>query len=80
MTGFFGDAAAPARVQGGGVAEWDEGKLVYMEERRGEACGGRTQAEAEAAMEGDGEQRRDEMPLLRWTRRDEEGLGSCGRV
>ena len=30
-----------------------------MEERRGEACGGRTQAEAEAAMDDDGEQQRD---------------------
>lgn len=54
-TGFFGDAAGMARGQGGGAAEWDEGSAVDVEGRRGEACGGRTQAEAEAAMEGDSE-------------------------
>ena len=55
----LGEAAAPARGQGGGAAEWDEGSAVDVEGRRGEACGGRTQAEAEAAMEGDGKLRRD---------------------
>ena len=57
MTGFHGDAAAPARGHGGGAAEWDEGSAVDVEGRPGEACGGRTQAEAEAAMEDRGELR-----------------------
>ena len=60
----LGTAAAPVRGQGAGAAEWNEGNPVDMVEGGEEACAGRTQAKAEAAMEGDGEQRRDVAILV----------------
>ena len=53
----LGGAAISGKGRGGGAAEWNEGNSVDVSEQRGEAW---NQAEAEAAMVDDGEQRRDE--------------------
>ena len=50
----------PAMNWWGGEAQWDEGESVDMVGGGEEARVGRNQAEAEAAMVDDGEQRRDE--------------------
>ena len=59
-----GEAGTPARGQVGGADEWNEGDSVDVVGGGEEARVGRNQAEAEAAMEDDGEQRRDVAILV----------------
>lgn len=57
--GVLAKQATPARGQGGGAAEWNEGDPVDVVGGGEEARFGRNQAEAEAAMVDDGQLRRD---------------------
>ena len=70
-----GAAGTPAREKGGGANRGGVGNLVDNLGGGEEARARRNQGGTAAAEANSGE-----MSLLRWARRDEEGLGSCGRA